>query len=746
MKRKLISMILAASLIAGTLLSACGTEVAPETPPAEQPAAEEAAAPEEAAPEAEEPAEEETAEGSDTKFTEDEQAVYAQVNDGEGMVNTFIGRRFCDHTVTNEQEALDCANEVIKEIGGDETTTLVFHGARTNEDGMSVVTLSQRVGEVMAYGATVKIILDKDDYPIGMVSSIIPNVDIRDINEWAVDDKEAEKVVMEELKKENIDGTLVEDATEKAVIPNPDDDKTGRYICVWVVYTFNINKGRDDQAYTAHYVSAEGKYLYNIPVAEPGVEDAATGQSAKNEFDFDAYTPEELKVKIRGKDGKDTEEVTVPVLKDEKTGKTYLADAERQILCAWQAPFFYEEGVIEPVETDDGVDPVDAVSYYNYIRVWDYYASKGWVGPDGEGTPSLLLMNYLDQEGKPEDNACYVTKIKGFQVFAWSRSTNFGGCIDVVAHEMTHCVTTNTMTYNIYENDMGSINEGYSDIMGNVIEMMIEGEDEEGAWLIAENIGSPIRNMAEPHDFAQPEFAWDTYYAPKPIKPTGMNDKGGVHINNSLLSRVSYRLYEAGMKARDQGYYWLNTALVISPQCDYPIMATILPWVMEQLGYEEYLDALNAAIEEAKFTATEPTAEIPEGCGTMTFDFAPVKELMDEGRVSVTYFHAPDADVFTRITSWPTEGTSVATANIPEGDYFVVAGVSDESGQLKRQAAYGEDGWVILENYRDSKEVSSACKTISLKAGEKIEIPNEGFKEASDEMIKIIDEIMSALE
>ncbi|MCR5432044.1 MAG: M4 family metallopeptidase [Lachnospiraceae bacterium] len=208
------------------------------------------------------------------------------------------------------------------------------------------------------------------------------------------------------------------------------------------MYGLNINKDKDDQAYTAHYVTAEGEYMYSIPVAEPGDSESVGGQSAKSSFDFDAYEPDELKVTVELKSGK--QEVSVPVLKDSKTGKTYLADAKRKILCAEQYPFFYN----------------------------DY---------------EIVLA-----EGKPELNACYVTKLQGFQVFAWTRAANFGGCIDVVGHEYTHCVTTRTMTYNLYMNDPGAINEGYSDIMDNLIEMQMEGEDEEGAWLIAEDAGKPF--------------------------------------------------------------------------------------------------------------------------------------------------------------------------------------------------------------------------------------------------------------
>lgn len=170
--------------------------------------------------------------------------------------------------------------------------------------------------------------------------------------------------------------------------------------------------------------------MYSIPVAEPGDAESMGGQSTKSSFDFEAYEPDEITVTVELKEGK--KEVTVPVLKDSKTGKTYLADAKRKILCADQAPFFYNEYEVVPAEADGEVDICDASAYYNMMRVWDYYDSKGWTGPDGEGTPCLVLLNFIDAEGKPELNACYLGKLQGYQVFAWTRAANFGGCIDVL--------------------------------------------------------------------------------------------------------------------------------------------------------------------------------------------------------------------------------------------------------------------------------------------------------------------------
>ncbi|MDO4796789.1 MAG: M4 family metallopeptidase [Coriobacteriales bacterium] len=671
--------------------------------------------------------------------TEEEQAVHMQAITGEGIVNTFIAEKFCDHKVTNEEEAEACVKEMIGRIGGNETTELELTSIRPNEDGMTVVTFTQRAGEMMVFGSTVKLVLDKDDNAIALVGSIIPDVQIRDIEEWAVDAAGAEQIVMNQLEAQGASDSLVEGATMRAIVPVPMVKE--RYVCAWIVFTFQPDSD-DDQAYTAHYVFADGEYMYSIPVSGVDDVDALTGSKAKTIFDVDAYEPAEMNVTVQGADGT-SKEITVPVLKDAATGKTYLADAKRKILCADYATYTYNNE-IKPTEVQDGANPVDANTYYTYTRAWDYYDSVGWTGPDGKGTPSLLLMNYVDESGKPIENANYYKADGGFQVFTFTRDPDFGNCLDVLGHEFTHCVTGTTMTANIYTNDAGAINEGMSDVMGNIIERRLDGDA--GAWTIAEGIGKIGRNMADPHECAQPEFAFDTYYAPHPPVATGINDMGGVHTNSSLLNIVSYKLDKAGMTLKDQSYFWLNVALILSPQTDYPMLAEMLPWVMEQLGYSQYVDALKAAIEEAKFTATEDPGTTAGGCGSVTFDFVDVKEAVDSGQVCIGFYKAPDADSFMRADTWPVAGTTVAKANLPAGDYYVVASVGGGAGNIDnitKCMVLSESGWTYIgENPKDSKAIKAAGKTVTVEAGKSLEIPNDSFGPVATQQLKVIEKTL----
>ena len=79
------------------------------------------------------------------------------------------------------------------------------------------------------------------------------------------------------------------------------------------------------------------------------------------------------------------------------------------------------------------------------------------------------------------DNAAYVGGYLGWQMFLASQGNDLSQCLDVLAHEFTHCVTGSVMTYNAYMNDYGAINEAMSDIQGKTCQMLMEGA-ENASW------------------------------------------------------------------------------------------------------------------------------------------------------------------------------------------------------------------------------------------------------------------------
>ena len=627
---------------------------------------------------------------------------------GEGSLTAFIGENFYDGVVENEDDALDAVYSVIEEIGGDDTTVLEIEDITESEESV-YYTFRQYAGDMTVYGASVKLITDWDGNVRGLVSSIVPGIKADPAYNWMIDEDEAEAVVKEEVKKEGL--KIVNGATEPTLLPDSSDSQLFHY--VWVVYTDNNNPDVD-QRYLAHYVDSEGNYLYAVPVNEAAKADDKSGTVAALLFEnakSDTWTGT-----VTWHDGK-KKEISVPLMIDEESGMTYLGDAERKIMCADYADYVYNDTLTPIVPKEYKWFNEAVVNYYEFIRVYDFYDSQGWTGPDGRATPSLILMHYVDEDGEPVDNTCYIGMNKGFQVFMMSGTLENGEPLDIMGHEFTHCVSTSAMTMNLYMNDYGAINEGLSDIMGNALEMILdETTEKNGAWEIGEKEGNgkAIRSMSDPHLFTQPEFVWDMYYEPGVNASTILNDNGGVHTNSSLLNMISYYLDEAGMGPEDQFYYWMNVILSITPRTDYYQMSELLPWCMEISGYPEYVDAVKEAVEATGIAEMEFPDEPSDGLGMIVIEFESI-EIPEGCGATATFYNYDDGTVF---TTWPIGNSSYMAACLSEGNYAVIFELTDLESNESEDYIYSNKGWVEAENLAEILEEQDPAFMGSLNKGD----------------------------
>ena len=611
----------------------------------------------------------------DAITTEDE-----NVFTGDGTVTAFIGEPFYDGVIKDEQEAYKAVQSVYDRIGADSTTRLELSEIRPTEENVCY-TFAQMAGDIRVYGNAIKLITDKDGKAIGLVSAILPNVKAAPVDEWGITAEEAEAIIEDYYKEDDVHA--VDGATDKILMPMADGAEI--YCYAWVVYTENFST-QYDAAYLAHYVKSDGEYLYALPISEPHNADALAGDVTA--FVFDKMEEAEWTGTIRHKDGSE-EEITVPLMQDTETGRYVLGDAKRKILCADFADYRFND-TLTPRTSDEGTswNEGELLTYYNFIRVWDYYKEIGWTGPDDDGTPALLLMDLVDENGDPIDNAFYKGRERGFQVFAFNPA-NYGDCTDVIGHEFTHCVTGTTMTTNLYLNEYGAINEAMSDIMGNIIEMTIDDRPE-GAWIIAENATKVQRSFKDPNQYQQPGYFWDQYFVPNVARGTDNNDNGGVHTNSSLLNVISYKLSEAGMDADDQCYFWMNVALVMTPRTDFAQMAQILPWCMKSAGYPQYEDAVRKALEETGYSNRELPDSAAEGKALITFKYDAPEKYQDYDPAVMLFDIDDDGH---RIYTWPEGGTGQVAVCVTEGRYALTLILENaEEGDLVYYL-YSEDGW-----------------------------------------------------
>ena len=504
-----------------------------------------------------------------------------------------------DAPVRSAEEAASVVEALIPQLGGDERTQLVPLRTLTDPSGNRYYVFRQVCADTVVQGGAVKLVTDARGNMLGLTASLIPVSADAEPAESVTAAEAEQAVLLHERQAGRPDPELLENMTGRVILPvnrEPDieseEEDTGRY--VWAVYT--ANPDNTDRPYLAHYVSMDGEYLYSLPTVYPRDRAGSSGYDAA--YLFDRMEPAEYTGYVDLSDGTE-KKITVTLMRDTETGVYYLGNIERRIAVADCWEFLYNHGSVVLESSPDNLewDQTALLSLYHYCLACDFYRAIGWNGGDGEGAPMLILKDFCDRDHRPINNAAYAGSFYGYECFLASSANDFSQCLDVLAHEYTHCVTESLMTYNAYMNDQGAINEALSDIQGNLCEMLA-GATEDSSWLLGENSRDTCRSMSDPHRYRQPAFTWDLYYAASVGTPTSANDRGGVHANSSLLSRIAYLLCgEGGMSLEQARSFWFSVGCAMVPGSDYPQLRELLPWVMRITGNRTYLASLTKAMD-----------------------------------------------------------------------------------------------------------------------------------------------------
>ncbi|MDN3493885.1 M4 family metallopeptidase [Winogradskyella bathintestinalis] len=176
---------------------------------------------------------------------------------------------------------------------------------------------------------------------------------------------------------------------------------------------------------------------------------------------------------------------------------------------------------------------------YNFFKnAFDF------VSFDGADATMLILNNVDDADFCP--NASW----NGVNInFCDGTATD-----DVIGHEWSHAYTEYTSGL-IYSYQSGAINEAYSDIWGETIDLINNYEDEgedfsirtncnsSDRWLIGEDassFGGAIRDMWDPTCMGDPGKVMDIEYW------CDAADSGGVHVNSGVPNRAYTLLVDGG--------------------------------------------------------------------------------------------------------------------------------------------------------------------------------------------------------
>lgn len=377
-------------------------------------------------------------------------------------------------------------------------------------------------------------------------------------------------------------------------------------------------------------------------------------------------------------------DVSVPVVKDPETGNRYLVDPEREIVCT-----DYHEQSIICVENNEMINS-EALTFSIFIRVYDYFKEKGWTGPDGQGTPCMLMF---DTSGESNGNASYGGHYDGYQIFNFGVNDLASQAISVLAHEFMHGVS-HTNRIGSYINETGALDEAMSDMIGNAVDADVNNfiELSDDMWLCA---------FLNGHIYENPLYIWDECYTPVTMHLTEDNDWGNVHKNSSIISILSYRLSEAGMTPSQRFDYWMTFDLTITPATDFAEIRDRLKWCAWASGMPEYAPVLVQAARAIGLGETSLPESVRGHQCLVTMELANY-ETLEGYSVNLKCFNT---DKQMEFVTWAAAGTNTVAAVLAEGNYIFSMAMEDEEGKIAYLYVWNGQSW---EN-TDEQSLQEEC-------------------------------------
>ena len=246
-----------------------------------------------------------------------------------------------------------------------------------------------------------------------------------------------------------------------------------------------------------------------------------------------------------------------------------------------------------------------------------------------------IYINY-----KPEDNSDNASQATLADMIVFTINNNAGNAdFGGISHEFGHAVVANQGQAIPYQAAIGAINESYADILGNLMKMIKKQEGTYAGnvdfqrWLIGEFLGNDtehvIRDLSNPANNGvggtgkdpAPTQVNDQYFVQDEGTYNKENDLGGVHANNSILSHISYRMYneviadkgEDGIGKPDMDKYrdllkiWYDSVIYVNRDSTYSDIKGYVLQAMKNHGYSsEQINQTESIFDDAKVDDYKP--------------------------------------------------------------------------------------------------------------------------------------------
>lgn len=257
-------------------------------------------------------------------------------------------------------------------------------------------------------------------------------------------------------------------------------------------------------------------------------------------------------------------------------------------------------GALVRSEGDPPTGLAEADNVYEYSGdTYAYYLSEhGRDSFDGAGAVmDATVRSTLC--GTPCLNAYWIGTQTVFGLF-------FANADDIVGHEWTHGVTQYEANL-IYFMESGAMNESFSDIFGETVDLLNGAGSDAPAnrWWLGEDISPPIagiRHMEHPEFFSDPGRMSDPVF----VCNDGSIDSGGVHSNSGVGNKAYTLMVDGGTY---NGFTVAGIGLVKAGRIEYRALSQYL---LPSSTYADKYDAMNQSCLDLIGTAGISAADCVE--------------------------------------------------------------------------------------------------------------------------------------
>ena len=161
--------------------------------------------------------------------------------------------------------------------------------------------------------------------------------------------------------------------------------------------------------------------------------------------------------------------------------------------------------------------------------------------------------------------------------------TRFTAHLDVIAHELTHGVTSCTAGL-VYHDQPGALNESFSDVFGVLVAQHARRQSAAAAdWLVGAGLFAPGIHAVAIRSLRAPGTAYDDPRLGRDPQPAHMrqfvhtvNDNGGVHINSGIPNHAFFLIAQnlGGFAWEKAGLIWYDALTAyLRPTADFSAAA-----------------------------------------------------------------------------------------------------------------------------------------------------------------------------